>query len=50
MGKRVVADQQAGWLRPVVSKEYDLEAVAEAHHHIINNKGAAGNLVIKVEN
>ena len=38
----------AGWVNPIVDKEYDLDKTQRAHHDIVNSSGAKGNLVIKL--
>ena len=38
----------AGWVKPVIDKEYALEETPKAHYDIINSKGAKGNLVLKI--
>jgi len=48
MGAAIVAGVEAGWVNPVVNKEYDMEQVALVHHDIIHNKGAKGKLVLRV--
>lgn len=45
----VVTGVAAGWVKPVVDKVYDLEQAGQAHHDIINSKGAKGKLVVKVQ-
>ncbi|KAG0728074.1 Quinone oxidoreductase [Chionoecetes opilio] len=36
---------QGGWVKPKVHKVYSHDEAAQAHHDIIHNKGAQGNLV-----
>ncbi|XP_042213746.1 quinone oxidoreductase-like isoform X1 [Homarus americanus] len=45
----VVEGIKAGWVKPIVDKVYTLEEAGNAHHDIINSKGAKGNLVVKVQ-
>ncbi|CAI2293022.1 unnamed protein product [Caenorhabditis sp. 36 PRJEB53466] len=35
--------------RPVINKEYPIEEVGDAHKDILNNNGARGNLVIRID-
>lgn len=39
----------AGWLKPVVDRVYQLEEAGQAHHDIIHGTGAKGKLVVKVQ-
>lgn len=39
----------AGWLNPVVAREYLIDDAAVAHHDIIHNSGARGKLVLKFD-
>jgi len=39
---------EAGWVNPVVAREYTLNEAAQAHHDIIHNSGAKGKLVFKL--
>jgi len=48
MGAAIVAGVEAGWLNPVINKEYDMEQAAQVHHDIIHSKGAKGKLVLRV--
>jgi len=48
MGAAIVAGIEAGWVDPVINKEYNLEQAAQVHHDIIHSKGAKGKLVLKV--
>ncbi|GLD62135.1 quinone oxidoreductase, partial [Lates japonicus] len=40
------AGMEAGWLRPVVGRQYPLSEAAQAHHDIIESPGAAGKIVL----
>lgn len=44
----IQAGIQAGWLRPLVGKEYGLDQAAEAHHELIYGHGAIGKMVLVV--
>lgn len=44
----IQAGIEAGWLRPVVGKEYALEQAAEAHYNLIYGRGAIGKMVLIV--
>lgn len=48
MSAALWAGCEAGWVRPVVDKEYALADVPAAHRDLINSNGALGNLVLKV--
>ena len=48
MGAAIVAGIEAGWVNPVINKEYLMEEVEQVHHDLINSKGAKGKLVLKV--
>merc|ERR1712133_251334 len=48
MGAAIVAGIEAGWVNPVINKEYNMEEAAQVHHDIIHSKGAKGKLVLKV--
>ena len=48
MGAAIVAGVEAGWVNPVINKEYDMEQAAQVHHDIIHSKGAKGKLVLRV--
>lgn len=37
---------EAGWLKPVVGRQYQLEEAAQAHHDIIECPGASGKIVL----
>mgnify|MGYP001358011689 FL=1 len=50
MGAAIVAGIEAGWVAPVINKEYNLEQAALVHHDIIHSNGAKGKLVLKVGN
>lgn len=47
MGSAIVAGIEAGWVNPVINKEYTMEEVRQVHYDIIHSKGAKGKLVIK---
>lgn len=49
MGAAIVAGVEAGWVNPVIDKEYKMEDVQEVHKDIINSKGAKGKLVLKID-
>ncbi|XP_077414525.1 quinone oxidoreductase [Vanacampus margaritifer] len=40
------AGMEAGWLRPVVGDQYGLDKAAQAHHDIIESRGATGKIVL----
>ncbi|KAG7526074.1 quinone oxidoreductase [Solea senegalensis] len=42
------AGMEAGWLRPVVGPRYPLDEAAQAHHDIIESRGAAGKIVLSM--
>ena len=44
----IQAGMEAGWLRPIVGKEFSLAQAATAHEDIINGHGAIGKLVLNV--
>jgi len=48
MGAAIVAGVEAGWVNPVINKEYNMEQAAQVHHDIIHSKGAKGKLVLRV--
>merc|ERR1719510_434090 len=48
MGAAILAGVEAGWVNPVINKEYDMEQAAQVHHDIIHSKGAKGKLVLRV--
>ena len=48
MGSAIVAGIEAGWVNPVINKEYNMEQAAQVHHDIIHSKGAKGKLVLRV--
>ena len=48
MGAAIVAGIEAGWVAPVINKEYNLEQASLVHHDIIHSNGAKGKLVLKV--
>lgn len=50
MGAAIVAGVEAGWVNPVINREYSLDQVAQVHYDIIHSKGAKGKLVLKVSN
>ena len=39
----------AGWVKPMLWKTYDLAKTGDAHKEIIVNKGAKGQIVLKIE-
>ena len=44
----IQAGMEAGWLRPIVGKEFPLEKASEAHKDIIAGSGALGKMVLTV--
>ena len=44
----IQAGIEAGWLRPIVGKEFLLEDAAEAHSDIISGSGALGKMILNV--
>ncbi|XP_077471811.1 quinone oxidoreductase [Stigmatopora argus] len=40
------AGMEAGWLRPIVGKQYRLDKAVQAHHDIIECQGATGKTVL----
>ena len=48
MGAAIVAGVEAGWVNPVINKEYSMEQAAQVHHDIVHSKGAKGKLVLRV--
>lgn len=48
MGSAIVAGIEAGWVDPVINREYTMDEVQQVHYDIIHSKGAKGKLVIKV--
>lgn len=36
----------AGWIQPIVCKEYKLEEAGQAHEEVINNSGTLGKRVL----
>merc|ERR1712142_75233 len=48
MGAAIVAGIEAGWVNPVINKEYTMDQVAQVHHDIVHSKGAKGKLVLRV--
>ena len=44
----IQAGMKAGWLQPIVGKEFPLAEAAAAHEDIINGQGAIGKLVLNV--
>jgi len=48
MGCAMVAGIEAGWVNPVINREYSMEEVQQVHFDIVHSKGAKGKLVIKV--
>ena len=49
MGCAIVAGIEAGWVNPVINREYAMEEVQQVHYDIIHSKGAKGKLVLRVE-
>ena len=44
------AGQELGWLRPVIDKEFPMEAAAEAHREMSEQtRRALGKIVIKMD-
>ena len=39
----------AGWVKPMLWKTYDLAQTGDAHNEIMVNKGAKGQIVLKIE-
>lgn len=37
---------EIGWLRPVISAQYPLDKVAQAHEDIIHSSGATGKMIL----
>jgi len=48
MGAAIVAGIEAGWVSPVINKEYTMDQVSQVHHDIVHSKGAKGKLVLRV--
>merc|ERR1711899_95686 len=48
MGCAIVAGIEAGWVNPVINREYAMEEVQQVHYDIIHSKGAKGKLVLRV--
>ncbi len=48
IGAAIVAGIEAGWVSPVINREYSMDQVRQVHSDIIHSKGAKGKLVIKV--
>lgn len=44
----IQAGMEAGWLRPIVGKEFSLAQASTAHEDIINGHGAVGKMVLNV--
>ena len=44
----IQAGVNAGWLQPIVGKEFPLEKASEAHRDIISGGGALGKMVLSV--
>ncbi|XP_049628033.1 quinone oxidoreductase [Suncus etruscus] len=40
------AGMEIGWLRPVISAQYPLDKVAQAHEDIIHSSGATGKMIL----
>jgi len=49
MGAAIVAGIEAGWVDPVINREYAMEEVHQVHYDIIHSKGAKGKLVLRVD-
>ena len=45
----IQAGMKAGWLRPIVGKEFSLSQASIAHEEIINGRGAIGKMVLNVD-
>ncbi|XP_029929871.1 quinone oxidoreductase-like [Myripristis murdjan] len=45
-GAALYSGMEAGWLRPVVGRQYPLDMAAQAHHDIIECPGATGKMVL----
>ena len=45
----IQAGMEAGWLRPIVGKEFSLSQASAAHEEIINRHGAIGKMVLNVD-
>ena len=45
----IQAGMEAGWLRPIVGKEFLLSQASAAHEEIINGHGAIGKMVLNVD-
>jgi len=50
IGSAIVAGIEAGWVNPVINREYAMEEAQQVHYDIIHSKGAKGKLVLKVGN
>jgi len=48
MGCAIVAGIEAGWVNPVINRDYQMEEVQQVHYDIIHSKGAKGKLVLRV--
>ncbi len=49
MGAAIVAGIEAGWVNPVINREYAMMSeVQQVHYDIVHSKGAKGKLVLKV--
>ena len=46
--KAIQAGAEAGWLRPIVGKQYPLEEAAQAHHDLMYGSGAIGKMVLLI--
>lgn len=46
MAAAIVAGLQAGFLSPIVGREYQLNQAADSHRDIIESHGAKGKLVL----
>ena len=40
MGAAIVAGIEAGWVEPVINREYSMEEVQQVHYDIIHSKGS----------
>ena len=46
--KAIQTGAEAGWLRPIVGKQYPLEEAAQAHHDLMYGSGAIGKMVLLI--
>ena len=49
MHAAIQAGMEAGWLRPIVGKQFPLKNASKAHEDIINGSGALGKMVLTVQ-